>query len=120
MQLGRDTITYYVGLCSLPKSADGNNAWVFVTSRLNDLDLVPSSHKTAEQLANIPKITTGRLSSVHRMVYFYSQRRATYSVIFSKFASDWHPIALRSQTLQSRRHVIRSSHLGIAARTLGY
>jgi hypothetical protein len=34
MQLGRDTTTYYVGLCSLPESADGNTARVFMNKKI--------------------------------------------------------------------------------------
>jgi NAD(P)H-flavin reductase len=34
MQLGRDTTTYYVGLYSLPESADGNTARVFINKKI--------------------------------------------------------------------------------------
>jgi hypothetical protein len=34
MQLGRDTTTYYVGLCSLPESTDGNAARVFMNKKI--------------------------------------------------------------------------------------
>jgi hypothetical protein len=34
MQLGRDTTTYYVGLCNLPESADGNTARVFMNKKI--------------------------------------------------------------------------------------
>jgi hypothetical protein len=34
MQLGRDTTTIYVSLCSLPESADGNTARVFMNKKI--------------------------------------------------------------------------------------
>jgi hypothetical protein len=34
MQLGRDTTTIYVSLCSLPESTDGNTAWVFMNKKI--------------------------------------------------------------------------------------
>jgi hypothetical protein len=34
MQLGRDTTTYYLGLCSLPESAGGNTALVFMNKKI--------------------------------------------------------------------------------------
>jgi hypothetical protein len=34
MQVGRNTTTYYAGLCSLPKSADGNTARVLMNKKI--------------------------------------------------------------------------------------
>jgi hypothetical protein len=34
MQVGRETTTYYVGLCSLSESADGNTAGVFMNKKI--------------------------------------------------------------------------------------
>jgi hypothetical protein len=34
MQLGRNTTTIYVGLCSLPESEDGNTARVFMNKKI--------------------------------------------------------------------------------------
>jgi hypothetical protein len=33
IQLGRDSTTYYIRLCSLPESADGNTARVFMSKK---------------------------------------------------------------------------------------
>jgi hypothetical protein len=35
MQLGRDITTYCIGLCSLPETADGNTAWVFMNKKIS-------------------------------------------------------------------------------------
>jgi hypothetical protein len=34
IQLKQDTTTYYVSVCTLPKSADGNLAQVFMNSKI--------------------------------------------------------------------------------------
>jgi hypothetical protein len=46
MRLERNTTTYYVGLCSLPKSADGNADWVFMNSNIR------SNNARMEQITN--------------------------------------------------------------------
>jgi hypothetical protein len=46
MQQGRDTTTYYVSLCSLPKSANGNTAWVFINKKIR------TNNARMEQITN--------------------------------------------------------------------
>jgi hypothetical protein len=47
MQLGRDTTTYYyVGLCSLPESADGNTARIFMNKKIH------TNNARMEQITN--------------------------------------------------------------------
>jgi hypothetical protein len=46
MQLGRGTTTIYVSLCSLPESADGNTARVFMNKKIR------SNNDRMEQITN--------------------------------------------------------------------
>jgi hypothetical protein len=47
MKLGRDTTTIYVSLCSLPESADGNTARVFMNKKIR------ISNARMEQITNL-------------------------------------------------------------------
>jgi hypothetical protein len=47
MQLGRDTTTYYVGLCSLPESADRNTTLVFMNKKMRT-----NNARMMEQITN--------------------------------------------------------------------